>query len=153
MFRHERYSCKVDVYAFAFICFEMYEGLYRTEDPAAHAAAAAAPATTFRPDLALLTALGSKRCLEMAALIRRCWEADPRKRPPFSTITAELREIRKLKEYEMPEGVAPTTGRRSIGGGSKRALLAPDVNSKVSGSGGAQPASGGAAEAGCCVVQ
>jgi hypothetical protein len=149
VFRHERYSCKVDVYAFAMICFEMFEGLYRMEDPGAHAAAAAAKQAPFRPDLALLAALGSKRCLDMAALIRSCWDADPRKRPSFAVVTHEVREIRKLKEYDMPDGVAP----------SKRA--APQKKASLlnngAASGGAAPAgdvgAGGGAQGGCCVVQ
>jgi serine/threonine protein kinase len=144
VYRHERYSCKVDVYAFAFICYEMYEGLYRAEEPAAHAAAAAAKSAPFRPDLALLTALGSKRCLEMGALIRRCWDPDPKKRPCFALITADVRNIRKLKEYDMPDGVA----------GSGKRGSAPSRRS----SGGLQGgigggAGGGGAAGGCCAVQ
>ena len=134
VFRHERYSCKVDVFAFAMICYELYEGVLRPEDPAAHAAAAANLANPHRPDLALLAALGSKRCLLMADLIRRCWDADPKKRPHFAFITADVREIRKLKEYDLPDG--------TTGDPSRRGRTSVTSN-----------ASGGAAEGGCCVVQ
>ena len=134
VFRHERYSCKVDVFAFAMICYELYEGVLRPEDPAAHAAAAANPVAPHRPDLALLAALGSKRCLLMADLIRRCWDPDPKKRPHFAFITADVREIRKLKEYDLPDGsTAPARKGRS---------------STASSASGKE-----AAEGGCCVVQ
>jgi hypothetical protein len=135
VFRHERYSCKVDVFAFAMICYEMYEGILRPEDPAAHAAAAANPSAPHRPDLALLAALGSKRCLLMAGLIRRCWDPDPKKRPHFAFITADVREIRRLKEYDLPAGA---------GGPARKG----GRTSTASSNGGAAGAEGG-----CCVVQ
>lgn len=132
VFRHERYSCKVDVFAFAMICYDLYEGVLRPEDPAAHAAAASDPAAPHRPDLALLAALASKRCLLMADLIRRCWDPDPKRRPHFAFITADVREIRKLKEYDLPDGT--TTSQK---GG------------RVS----TTSSAGGGAQGGCCVVQ
>jgi hypothetical protein len=149
VFRHERYSCKVDVYAFGMIAHEIFEGLYRCEDPAAHAAAAAAKSAPFRPDLALLAALGSKRCLEVAALIRRCWDADPNKRPGFAFITADVREIRKLKEYDMPEGVTPP-GRRSTAAPKKGPSAMP---ASAPGGAAAPAAAAPPAAEGCCVVQ
>lgn len=140
VFRHEKYCCKCDVYAFAFICFEMFEGLYRTDDPAAHALAAAGP-NAFRPELSLLAALGTQRCADMAALITRCWSSDAVSRPSFEEIGKELRRVRKLSEWEMAGAAG---GARRSGGSSQRRDSAGAL--------GVQPATD-AAQGGCCVVQ
>ena len=96
VFRHERYSLKVDVFSFAIICYEMFEGLLVVADPAAHAAEAAGK-KQLRPTCALLTALNLKRTVEMRELIHQCWMPAGILRPTFESVTEVLADIRKLK--------------------------------------------------------
>ncbi len=148
VFRHERYSCKCDVYAFAFICFELFEGLYRTEDPTAHAKAAAGPAA-FRPPLSLLAALGTQRCAEMSNLITRCWSPEAVKRPGFDDICAELRKIRKLSEWDMVG--APPGGKR--GGGGSPPTRRPSARGAPAAGAAPSESQAPGAQGGCCVIQ
>lgn len=70
--RHERYSLKCDVYSFAILAYEIFEGIILAQNAAMFAAGAAGPQHK-RPECAFLKALGQKRTLLMEALIHRCW--------------------------------------------------------------------------------
>lgn len=159
MFRHERYSCKCDVYAFAFICYELFEGIYRTEQPVDHARAAAGP-TNFRPELALMAAMGTARCAAMAALIVKCWAPEPVKRPNFDEIAAQLKKIRNISEWDLVGGGAHESAGRGRGGKpqghsppKRAASFKPPSDAPATGgdsaAGGRPPSAG----AGCCSVQ
>lgn len=72
VFRHEPYSMKVDVYSFAMVIYEIFEGFLNLKDPAAFAKKAAGGLAE-RPDCHNLDALGLKRSERMANLIKKCW--------------------------------------------------------------------------------
>ena len=159
VFRHERYSCKCDVYAFAFICFELFEGIYRTEQPIEHARAAAGP-NNFRPELGLMAAMGTARCAAMAALIVKCWAPEPSKRPNFDEITTQLKRIRAISEWDLVGGGAHESagrGRANKTGGHsppKRTSTTAGKAPSDAPAAGREDAAGGAAPAGggCCTI-
>lgn len=70
--RHERYSMKCDVYSFAIVLYEIFEGIIVAQNAAAFAAGAAGPQHK-RPECVYLPAMNQKRTALMEGLIQRCW--------------------------------------------------------------------------------
>lgn len=70
--RHERYSMKCDVFSFAMVTFELFEGLIASKDPQRFAQMAA-KAPHVRPECEMLQALGTRRARATEGLIKACW--------------------------------------------------------------------------------
>ncbi|CAD7702248.1 unnamed protein product [Ostreobium quekettii] len=93
VFRHERYNSKVDVYAFAMICYQLFEGLppFWEYDPVMAARAAAVEKQ--RPLWGYVSQHGQRIPDKMRKLIEDCWAEDFEKRPDFGEITERLQDI------------------------------------------------------------
>lgn len=93
VFRHEPYNHKVDVYAFAMICYQLFEGLppFWEYDPVTAARAAAIDRQ--RPSWNYFSQHGQKVPDKIKKLIEDCWAEDFERRPDFSEITERLEEI------------------------------------------------------------
>lgn len=105
------YDKSVDVYSFAIIVFEMFEGSRAVneenpkdfEDPSAQNTRPNFKATTYPPG--------------MKELITRCWDQDPRRRPPFLEIVGILEEMEvglseiRLEHRHSDEGHGSSGGR------------------------------------------
>lgn len=86
VFRHEQYNCKVDVYAFSMICFQLFEGVppYWMLDPVL--AARKASTTGLRPTWGILNRFKVRVPEKLKQLVESCWAADFDERPEFDHI-------------------------------------------------------------------
>ncbi|CAD7698960.1 unnamed protein product [Ostreobium quekettii] len=93
VFRHEPYNNKVDVYAFAMICYQLFAGVppFWEYDPVTAARAAAIEKQ--RPVWGNVSQHGQKIPVKIRKLIEDCWDEEFEKRPDFSTITERLQEV------------------------------------------------------------
>lgn len=91
VFLHENYNTKVDVFSFAMILYEMYEGHAPFDDEDAHEAARLVAKESLRP-------LFSNKIHYpdgMVDLIKQCWSEYPSKRPDFIDIIQNLEKIQE----------------------------------------------------------
>eukprot|EP01018_Ginkgo_biloba_P037887 Gb_36967 [translate_table: standard] len=94
VFEHRRYDTKVDVFSFAIILYEMFEG----SPPFANCDAyevAKIMSSGDRPIFRAKTYLP-----ELKELIKECWDHNSSKRPPFLDI---LKTLEKIKETLPPK--------------------------------------------------
>lgn len=91
VFRHQEYNTKVDVFSFAMILYEMFEGTppFASED--AYMAAVHVAKEDRRPEFGAKTHYPDG----MQELICNCWDEFAIKRPDFETIVDELRIIQE----------------------------------------------------------
>mmetsp|Transcript_9932 Transcript_9932/g.17884 ORF Transcript_9932/g.17884 Transcript_9932/m.17884 type:complete len:474 (-) Transcript_9932:2297-3718(-) len=97
VFRHEPYNTKVDVYAFAMLCFELFEGRAPFDgwDPVECAKAVALQGE--RPIMIKLDKENDPVRMDLKKLIGTMWASDPARRPAFSDIIVTLTQlIRKV---------------------------------------------------------
>ena len=99
VFKHEFYGLKCDVYSFAVVVYEIFEGLFVLDDPVTWAHRASG-ADEIRPAWAYMEAYESRRCQETAELVEQCWHSEPSERPTFLKITEELRRVGRLSKFE-----------------------------------------------------
>ena len=126
VFKHEFYGLKCDVYSYAMVVYEVFEGLLAFGDPItwAHRAASSEKA---RPGWNFMAAYESRRCEEMCKLVEQCWHSDPKERPTFMRIANVLRSIGYISKFEKrPELTAK--GKR---GGAAGAAKAPGCDCVV----------------------
>ncbi|ACO70538.1 predicted protein [Micromonas commoda] len=99
VFKHEFYGLKCDVYSYAMVVYEVFEGLLAFGDPItwAHRAASSEKA---RPGWNFMAAYESRRCEEMCKLVEQCWHSDPKERPTFMRIANVLRSIGYISKFE-----------------------------------------------------
>lgn len=88
--RHDKYSMKCDVYSFAVVVYELFEGLVATPDPQKFARDAAVRRK--RPECATLRGQNLKRSRAVEGLIAACWCAAlrPPARPTAAPAAARL---------------------------------------------------------------
>ena len=88
------YTSKVDVYSYAMILYELYEGRQPFEEYGANPMyAAAAAAAGIRPEMHRTP----KRIRE---IIEKCWAEDPRERPTFLEILHDLELVEAMIRYD-----------------------------------------------------
>ncbi|CAK9198672.1 unnamed protein product [Sphagnum jensenii] len=88
VFLHQKYDKSVDVFSFAMILYEMFEGFAPFEDEEAYEAARLVAEEHYRPEMRAKTYPPGMR-----ELIQKCWSADRNKRPMFDTIVEELQSM------------------------------------------------------------
>eukprot|EP00892_Ulva_mutabilis_P004619 jgi/Ulvmu1/2529/UM138_0034.1 len=94
VFLHEPYNTSVDVYSFAMICYQLFEGCVPYEGVDAVQAAKSAALHKERPhftDLAGNTPSRSVR-QDLRKLLKQCWAHDYSERPPFPRIITFLED-------------------------------------------------------------
>ncbi|EFJ18335.1 hypothetical protein SELMODRAFT_105905, partial [Selaginella moellendorffii] len=93
VFKHQSYDKSVDVYSFALIVYEMFEGhvgnryenpIHAVEDRARHG---------YKP------AFTAKYPTNMKQLLTRCLDFDAKKRPSFREIIAELEDMERSQKF------------------------------------------------------
>lgn len=90
VFEHRNYDAKVDVFSFAMILYQMFEGVapfanYEPHDAAKHVSKKDRP--IFR---------AKTYPAEMKELIEQCWDHDVQNRPTFLEILNKLENIKNL---------------------------------------------------------
>lgn len=91
VFLHESYNTKVDVFSFAMILYEMFEGAAPFASEDAYMAAKMVAEENKRPEFGLKTHYPDG----MRELITRCWTEFAVKRPEFDSIVEELQQIQE----------------------------------------------------------
>ena len=126
VFKHEFYGLKCDVYSYAMVVYEVFEGLLAFGDPItwAHRAASSEKA---RPGWNFMAAYESRRCGEMCKLVEQCWHSNPKERPTFMRICNVLRSISYISKFEKKTELV-VKGKR---GGVPGAAEAPRCNCVV----------------------
>ncbi|KAF6260215.1 protein kinase [Scenedesmus sp. NREL 46B-D3] len=111
VFRHELYNHKVDQYAFAMICYQLFQGLppFYSLDPVQ--AARAAAQHNARPEWSALNRQHRRVPDALKELVGRCWDADYDKRPEMTEVIQELQRVFK----ELPPD--PTVSQQQGGSG------------------------------------
>jgi serine/threonine protein kinase len=136
VFKNELYGLKCDVYSFAMIAYEVFEGIMLMRDPVSWAHGASGP-DEMRPAWMFLPAYDTRRTAECIELLEQCWHGDAKERPTFMKIGSEFRRIARISRSERPRSASVSKKKlRSGSSGSK-------VGSLKTGSGG----SGSLAEA------
>ncbi|GFR46936.1 hypothetical protein Agub_g8584 [Astrephomene gubernaculifera] len=115
VFRHEPYNNKVDVYSFAMICFQLFEGMppYWNMDPIEAARAAALKG--LRPQWGVTNRRDQVVPPRLKRLVETCWAADYESRPEFTEVIEMLEEVAKeIKPELASEAKRPSsaTGRK-----------------------------------------
>jgi hypothetical protein len=88
------YTSKVDVYSYAMILYELYEGRQPFEEYATNPMyAAAAAAAGIRPEMNR-----TPKCIR--SIIEKCWAEDPNQRPTFLEILKELEHVDGMIKYD-----------------------------------------------------
>eukprot|EP00884_Botryococcus_braunii_P007544 jgi/Botrbrau1/16791/Bobra.150_2s0020.1 len=95
VFTHDMYNKQVDVYSFAMIMYQLFEGRPPFADMDPVEAARLAAMTFHRPDLFKLNNADSDIMRELRDLVVRCWATTPEERPEFEEIVAILAGILK----------------------------------------------------------
>jgi len=92
VFRHELYNNKVDVYSWAMIAYQLFEGLppFWSMDPVE--AARAAALEHLRPQWGRLNRHEQVVPAQLKELVERCWSPDYGQRPEFEEIVELLEE-------------------------------------------------------------
>lgn len=94
VFLHEPYNSKVDVYSFAMICYQLFEGRLPYEGVDPIQAARNAAMHRMRPTLVPLQPSPVKEVREaLRKLVEQCWDHDPNQRPAFDDIAAQLEAL------------------------------------------------------------
>ena len=88
VFEHNPYDKSVDVFSFAMILYEMFEGLAPFDDKEAYEAATLVARDGIRPVMKATTYPPG-----MVDLIKRCWSSYTPKRPPFDSIVEQLEKM------------------------------------------------------------
>ncbi|KXZ55947.1 hypothetical protein GPECTOR_2g1498 [Gonium pectorale] len=118
VFRHEPYNNKVDVYSFAMICFQLFEGLppYWNMDPIEAARAAALKG--LRPQWGPTNRRDQVIPNRLKRLVETCWAADYESRPEFVEVIEMLEDISKEIKTELaePPKRPPSAVQRKEGG-------------------------------------
>ncbi|CAM6010864.1 unnamed protein product [Sphagnum balticum] len=96
VFRHEKYDKTVDVFSFAMIIYEMFEGFAPFDDKEAYEAARLVAEENLRPEMKVKTYPPGMR-----ELITKCWSADPKERVEFDKIVEQLQRM----EENLPQNV------------------------------------------------
>ena len=99
VFRHERYGLKCDVFSFAIVMYELFEGLMIVSDPVKWAHLAAGN-DELRPGWIFMTVLDTRRSEEIMELITQCWHRRPSERPTFTRIVNVLANISRISKFE-----------------------------------------------------
>eukprot|EP00798_Chlamydomonas_sp_ICE-L_P028052 gene28052-31154_t len=92
VFRHEPYNNKVDVYGFAMICYQLFEGSLPFSRFAPVDAAQAASLLGKRPEWSSRPKNGE----QLRQLIARCWAEKHEDRPEFDDIIVELEAMAEV---------------------------------------------------------
>ena len=87
VFKNELYGLKCDVYSFAMIAYEVFEGIMLLRDPVSWAHGASGPDET-RPAWMFLPAYDTRRTAECIELLEQCWHGNPKERPTFIKISS-----------------------------------------------------------------
>jgi hypothetical protein len=88
VFRHEKYDKTVDVFSFAMIMYEMFEGFAPFDDKEAYESARLVAEENLRPEMKVKTYPPGMR-----ELITKCWSADPKERVQFDKIVEQLQRM------------------------------------------------------------
>ena len=107
VFRHQTYDHKVDVYSFGIV---LAECLSREKPYAGMDAMQAIFATVYRNKRPALPE-GTPPPLEK--LIKACWDAEPKKRPPMNKVLDTLRALERAAARAAQPAGAPRAGRRA----------------------------------------
>eukprot|EP00775_Hariotina_reticulata_P001428 gene1428-1769_t len=101
VFRHELYNHKVDQYAFAMICYQLFQGVppFYLLDPIQAAQAAAQHGS--RPEWGLVNRHNRKVPDVLKQLVERCWDPDYDKRPEMTAVIQELQKVLAQLPMEM----------------------------------------------------
>ena len=116
VFKNELYGLKCDVYSFAMIAYEVFEGIMLLRDPVSWAHGASGPDET-RPAWMFLPAYDTRRTAECIELLEQCWHGNPKERPTFIKISSELKRIARIPRSERPRQASKKKLR--VGSGSK----------------------------------
>jgi serine/threonine protein kinase len=116
VFKNELYGLKCDVYSFAMIAYEVFEGIMLMRDPVSWAHGASGPDET-RPAWMFLPAYDTRRTAECIELLEQCWHGNPKERPTFIKISSELKRIARIPRSERPRQASKKKLR--VGSGSK----------------------------------
>ncbi|XP_035843058.1 integrin-linked protein kinase 1-like [Helianthus annuus] len=105
VYRRESYDKSVDVYSFALIVHEMFQGgPSNIEEPPEHVADKRAYEHS-RPPLS--------SCLypePVKMLLKRCWHRNPDVRPKFEDIITELEYVLEIEQRKLDGGLCRTCG-------------------------------------------
>ncbi|EFJ50688.1 hypothetical protein VOLCADRAFT_88470 [Volvox carteri f. nagariensis] len=109
VFRHEPYNNKVDVYSFAMICFQLFEGLppYWNMDPIEAARAAALKG--LRPQWGPTNRRDQVVPPRLKRMVETCWSADYEARPEFVEVIEMLEEAAKELKPDLMENRRPAS--------------------------------------------
>ena len=105
VFKNELYGLKCDVYSFAMIAYEVFEGIMLLRDPVSWAHGASGPDET-RPAWMFLPAYDTRRTAECIELLEQCWHDDPKERPTFMKISSEFKRIARIPRSERPRSAS-----------------------------------------------
>lgn len=105
VFKNELYGLKCDVYSFAMIAYEVFEGIMLLRDPVSWAHGASGPDET-RPAWMFLPAYDTRRTAECIELLEQCWHGDPKERPTFMKISSEFKRIARIPRSERPRSAS-----------------------------------------------
>jgi serine/threonine protein kinase len=115
VFRHDFYGLKCDLYSFAIVAFELFEGLLTLRDPVSWAHRATGE-EALRPGWAFMAAYGTRRCQMMTQLVEQCWHPDPNERPTCAVVSKIMRNIGRLSKYDKAEKSPGKAGGKRAGG-------------------------------------
>ena len=98
VFEHSPYDKSVDVFSFAMMLYEMFEGVAPFDDKEAYEAATLVARDGARPDMKVTTYPP-----RMKDLIKRCWSSYTPDRPTFDKIVEELEGMLEELREKMPK--------------------------------------------------
>ncbi|KAI8473279.1 MAG: protein kinase [Monoraphidium minutum] len=103
VFRHELYNHKVDVYSFAMIAYQLFEGVppFAKSDPVE--AARQASLEGVRPQWGESNGSRGELPAKLKHLVEQCWAADYETRPEFTQIIATLQEVLQGLPADVPQ--------------------------------------------------
>lgn len=107
VFMHKHYDKSVDVFSFAIIVQEMFEGTTAQRYQLPKSVAIARAKDKQRPGF-----ISESYPRGMKELIKECWDVDPSKRPPFSVIIQRLEKIQQQGGYVSSEVVLDNSGKK-----------------------------------------
>eukprot|EP00884_Botryococcus_braunii_P011889 jgi/Botrbrau1/20700/Bobra.0058s0029.1 len=93
VYLHQPYSSKVDVYAFAMICFELFEGRTPFGRIVDAKVAAEKASRGERPTWGKVNRWGKSVPQELKTLVEECWHPEADKRPHFIDIAPRLAAV------------------------------------------------------------
>mmetsp|Transcript_18868 Transcript_18868/g.40627 ORF Transcript_18868/g.40627 Transcript_18868/m.40627 type:complete len:504 (+) Transcript_18868:214-1725(+) len=104
VFRHEQYNNKVDVYGFAMIAYQLFEGNppFAQLDPVEAARSAALHHK--RPEWGKMNRHNEVVPPKLKALVESCWASDYESRPEFDDIVDQLEAIARDIKPKITEG-------------------------------------------------